>query len=236
MISLNILIKNTKISFFWILIIFCTPVVMVNYIMTLRQGLATTIFIYVFFAISNRKIKNIIFLLLPLIHYSFYLVLLFYFISRIRLLQDVKKAKIYLRLVSFLSIIFSFFILNIVAFFSQVKMAEDYEKINESVIGFGLLFWVIILTLFLLEGKHFILKNIFEISILIFYVSSVTIFNPFSRILQTASILILISGFNLTGFRLTFFKFLMLLFVFYILLYFVINGRLGLMTLPINND
>ena len=50
------------------------------------------------------------------------------------------------------------------------------------------------------------------------------------------SILILISGFQLTNFRLLLFKILIFLFVIYIIIYYLINGRLGLMTLPLNNE
>lgn len=234
--TIKIFIKKTKISYFWIFVIFFSPVVMVNYIMTIRQGLATTLFLYSIFNIKNIKYKYFVFILLPFIHYSFYLVLIFYFLSNLKFLQIFNKLKIYLFSVSFISVIFSIFILKIISLFSQAKMAEDYELINNSVLGFGLLFWSIILLLFLFEGKYFILNNVFELSILIFYISSVAIFNPFSRILQTASILILMSGFKLTSIRLIFFKILMLLFALYIIFYFMLYGRLGLMTLPINNE
>ena len=234
--TFKILFKKTNISFFWILLILLTPVVMVNYVMTIRQGLATTIFLFGIFNIKDKKFQTLIFILLPLIHYSFYLVLFFYILSKLKYLQNFNNSKLYLFVVGIFSVFLSISILKLVTILSQTKMAEDYEMINESTLGFGLLFWFVILLLFLSEGKIFILKNLFELSILIFYVSSVTIFNPFSRVLQTASILILISGFQLTNFRLLLFKILIFLFVIYIVIYFLINGRLGLMTLPLNNE
>jgi hypothetical protein len=222
-----ILNKKTNISPFWIILIVLSPTVIVNYVMTIRQGFATVLFLIVLYYI-NGNLKNIFLSIIPLFHYSFFIVLPIYFFS-IKKNRNSNPYKIII-LVIIYSALISILILKLTSLLN-LSYFENYIDDSKFKFGFGLVFWFFILILFMSEGKQFLQKNLFETLCVAFYVGSVSFFNPFSRILQAVSIIILISGFSLTGWRKQTFKLMLFLFVLYLLIPILYNYNLGSMML-----
>ncbi len=225
-VTFYLLIKKTSITPFWIILIVLSPTVLVNYIMTIRQGFATVLFLSTLFLFSSR-IKYILMLFIPLFHFSFFIVLPIYFLSFIK-----KKFNLYIYLLLFIlsSALFSILILKLLSLLN-LSYFEGYEDESKFNFGFGLIFWSVILILFILEGKDFLLNNLFETLCICFYVASVSFFNPFSRILQAVSIILLVAGFRLSGRRKQLFKSLLFLYVMYLIIPIMINYNLGTMML-----
>ncbi len=225
-----ILNKKTNISLFWIILIVLSPTVIVNYVMTIRQGFATVLFLIVLYY-TKGNFKNLFLSIIPLFHYSFFIVLPIYFYSA-KNNRNNNPYKIII-LVIIYSALTSILILKLTSLLNLAYF-ENYIDDSKFKFGFGLIFWFFILILFISEGKQFLQKNLFETLCIAFYVGSVSFFNPFSRILQAVSIIILISGFGLTGWRRQSFKLMLFLFVLYLLIPILYNYNLG--TMMLNTD
>jgi hypothetical protein len=229
-IALYTLIIKKGVPKLWSIIAILTPLVLVNYVMTLKQGVAISVFLIGYYYSSGWKS---IFLLsiTPLIHFSFLIILPILWLS---------KTKFILKLPNILNVIFMLAfsyivgasILKITTLLGLNNLAIQYSEFVEVRFGFGIIFWSGILLLFFMEGHRFTNKNIFPILVIVFYLGSIFIFSPFSRIIQNISLITFIEGFELTGERLIGIKIMQVLFVLYLFVYFQITGRLGQMTLP----
>jgi hypothetical protein len=218
-------IKKANVPLIWCIIFLFTPVLLPNYIMTLRQGFATSIFLLIYYSF-NKKIKYLS-LMLPLIHYLFYIVTPIFLFSKTK----IHKPKSAIFIFFIISLLFSLLILNGP---SQVlnQLAGSYIENKMDGFGFAFIFWLIILFLFINEGTYFLIKNIFEVLCLVFYLGSVLFFPPISRELQAVSILILISGLSLTKKNIIIFKTMIFAFFLYQIISFLILGTLGSMYHP----
>jgi hypothetical protein len=218
--------RNSVLPFYWIIVIFLTPPVLVNYIMTLRQGLASMFFLFFFFSTDYRKFLWLS--ICPLIHFLFYGVLSIFFLSK---LESIKSKPVFSLFLFFLfSLFFSFFSNKIIIYFNLSYFEVDSNEFKLR-FGFQIVYWFLILVLFINEGNSFLRNNLFVSFIIAFYLASVFIVPQLSRILDSLSILIFLTGFQLTGKNLFFYKSLVLLFAFYQLFMFITNASLGSMML-----
>jgi len=218
---------KAKINIFWSIMIALSPVVLANYVMTIRQGVASTFFLFGYFS-SSRKKKYISYILTPLVHYSFYFVLPIKYLS-IKLNNFKSNPKIFILVFILSSFIASLFIISFSKLLYIDKLQGYYENQVEAKFGLGIIFWLIVLFLFILEGNYFIKKWSYQTLILSFYIGSVMFFNPSSRILQVNSVLILIAGFSLTGYRNIFFKTILILLILYFFIEYIFTGQFGSM-------
>ena len=229
-ITIHTVYKRTKIPLFWILMMSLTPILIANFVMTIRQGLAMCFFLYGYFYFRDWK-KTFFILLTPLIHYLFYIVVIIYFIAN----NLIKKEKVNVKKVIFITLIVSSFI-SVVIFkiinYIGLSKLESYVDDNQSgVLGFGFIFWFAILTLFIFEGKTFLKNNLMPVMLISFYLGTVLFFAPFSRVLQATSAIVLIAGFNLTNYRNFIYKIMIILFVLYMFIIFIYTKSLGPMSL-----
>ncbi len=220
-----IIIYKANVPVIWSIIFLFTPVVLPNYIMTLRQGFATSLFLLLYYTF-NKKIKYLS-LFLPLFHYLFYIVTPIFLYSKTKILKPKSVVLIFF----IISLLFTFLILNGPSEILN-QIAASYNEDKQGGFGFAFIFWFIILFLFINEGTYFLKKNIFEVLCLVFYLGSVLFFPPISRELQAVSILILISGLSLTKKNIFIFKIMIFAFFLYQIVSFLILGTLGSMYHP----
>jgi hypothetical protein len=221
------LLVKAKVDLFWSIVVLLSPVVLANYVMTIRQGVASTIFLFGYFSNSKYK-RNIMYILAPLTHYSFYFILpIFYLGSFVR--RTNLNPKVIIGIFILASFLLSFFIISASKFLYIDKLQGYYDDQSVIKFGFGIIFWFIVLVLFFCEGAVFLKKWSFQTLVLSFYISSVSFFSPSSRILQAASILILVAGLSLTGIRNLMFKCLLVLLVSYFFLEYFLTGQFGSM-------
>jgi hypothetical protein len=230
LITTRLIQNKTKISIYWIILMSLTPILIANFVMTIRQGLAMTFFLYGYF--QYKEWKRILFILLsPLIHYLFYIVIILYFISNKLIKKNNFNVNKIITITLITSSIISIIIFKIINFIGLAKL-ESYVDDNQSgIIGFGLVFWFAILILFMLEGKLFLKNNIFPVMLISFYLGTVLFFAPFSRVLQATSPIVLMTGFKLTNYRNYIYKIMIILFVLYIIIIFIYTKSLGPMSI-----
>jgi hypothetical protein len=222
------LYNKSKISLFWIIVISLTPFFLANYIMTLRQGLAFCFFLLGHFYFKDWR-KYFFILLSPLVHYLFYIVIVLYLFSNIIHNKNKFNIKYVLFFAMIFSCLISLTISNLIYGIGLDKLNSYVDENQGGVLGFGLLFWFVILVLFYFEGSEYLRNNLFSILLIVFYLGSVTFFSPLSRVLQATSPIVFLSGFKLTKHRNILFRIMLICFAFYILAIFYFTKSLGSM-------
>lgn len=216
-ITAYLVLKTNPKYFLFLVLILLIPNVIKNNIVHLRQGLAISIF---FFAIFNKKKSNqhLLIALTPFIHSSFFIVILLLSISAILQIFNLSlKVKI------FIFAFISLFLCLGLGFFSsllQSRQSETYDFSMTDVSGFGFVFWLIILTLYLLEAKSFTHKFDFIIELLVFYLVGYFLIDVTARIFESTIIFVLLAGIYLTKWRKQAF---IQLFVLYTLVFYILR-------------
>lgn len=214
-ISALLLLKNNRKYIWFIIFLLLLPTVMKNYVIHLRQGLAITFFIIGFY--SNRRLYKSIFLgITPLIHSSFFIVLILFL-----LISYFKKKQISLVVQISCIVVFSLLIAVESLSFASIlgaRQGDDYQDLKIIKSGVAFIFWFIIFLLFAKEGKIFIMKNMFAFSSIIIYLITY-FFSPITaRIFESSIIFVLLSGFTLKHFRKRIFLLLLLLNFIYLII------------------
>jgi len=226
-VSSYLILKVDNRYFIFLLILLFFPGIIDKFVVHLRNGFAITIFLIGWFSIS--KFWRIVFFgLSPLIHSSFFIIILIYlfnvYFKKINWLFN--KIRIDIFLIVTTSILLSIIIILNLAFFAEILGARQidhktYFNFNlKNISGMGFLFWLIVLFLYLLEGKNFILKNSFQIFLILFYLISYFTLNIGIRIFESALIIVILCSLDLNSWRkICFFS----IFSFYMLSVFIIR-------------
>lgn len=192
------LLRRFKENYIWIIFILIFPQFIKNYIIHLRQGAAISLFIAGYYARYPLR-RFIITGLSPFVHSSFFFVyLMLYFNNFVGLL----KINIYIRIFIFLAF-YTALIYSIQFAASQVgaRQAGDLEKDVINASGLAFVFWIGILLVFLSEGPKFLKDNIFQTSVIVFYLIAYIFTSYAGRIFESAMVLVMIAMIELTGWR-----------------------------------
>lgn len=198
--------RNFCNAILFVAIIFA-PIIIKNYVIHLRQGVAISVF-FLGWCIANRRIRLGLMLLSPFIHASFFFVIFLMFVSRV--LQKLRFSVVLL-VSAFCAIALGMMILAPkVAQIMGARQVDALDSPGGDVSGFGFVFWVAVAMVFAAQGQAFIKKHLFEIFSLLFYLISY-FFLPWSgRIFESALCVILSASISLTGWRRSFFFFMMI--------------------------
>lgn len=180
------------------LLILLLPLVMKNHLTHIRQGVAVAFFLVGYF--SEKKYMYWSFILItPFIHASFFFIILVLFVSG---LLSREKMFIDVRIIFFtiLGVAVSLS-LSWVSGMLGARQANEYEFTAAQVSGLGFVFWLIIIFLMLGEGQAYLRKYAFEISMIIFYLSTYFLVEVTGRIFESSLLLVLFAGFSMTGLR-----------------------------------
>lgn len=213
--SAFLLLKNNRKYIWFVILLLLLPTIMKNYVIHLRQGLAVTFFIIGFY--SNRRLyKNIFLGCTPLIHSSFFIVLILFL-----LLSYLKNKQISLMIQIIFVVIFSLLIaFGSLSFASLLgaRQGGDYQDLQIIKSGVAFVFWFFIFILFANEGRTFITNNMFAFSSIILYLITY-FFSPITaRIFESSIIFVLLSGFYLKYFRQKIFLLLLFLNFIYLII------------------
>jgi hypothetical protein len=184
-----------------------------NYINSLRLALASAVFLLAWFYTSG-KMKKLLLVLTPLIHYNFFIVLGIIWLKSIlkRMKMSVDMSIIITALAGATFGLSVFIIANIIGF---VELSDRYSNFDGFIgISLGPLFFLSLLAIFLMQGNSFKHENLLSIMILTFYISAVFFFPPVSRVLISTIVLILVSGFSIKSYYKYIFVFMILLYTF----------------------
>ena len=193
--TVSFLLLRNNLRYFWILlIILAFPNVIKNFIIHIRQGLAIAFFLIGWFS-SSKSTKYFFFILSPFVHASFFIVVSIYLITetlkKMRFAFDIKLI-VYL----LIGLIVSFG-LGFIASLLGMRQSNEYQFIAASSSGLGFLFWLIILFLYVLNGKEFLRKNSFILGMIVFYLVTYFFVEVTARIFESVIILVLLASLEL---------------------------------------
>jgi hypothetical protein len=189
--------KNPKLTI-WVILILCLPIVAKSYLIHIRQGLAVSLFLIGFYS-NRREIKWLFLLLAPLVHVSFFFIYMIYVFNY--LLAHLKTP---------LGLQFSFFAINglFISFItSQIagavgaRQVHNYTFSAADVSGASFIFWFFTAILMLSSGRRYAEKYNFEISCVLFYLSSYYLTDIVSRVFESAVLLVMFACLNMKDWR-----------------------------------
>lgn len=143
--------KNILIFLLAFLLIVFNTFLLYPQVMQLRQGLATALFIILFFSVKNNKLKIILLMIIPFIHVAFIFIVPLYLIYKFFLS---KKSKFLI--VSYTAILTSFISISffIVSSALGLRQTEQYEDATQVSLGGGSFVLHIFLLIYLYIWGH----------------------------------------------------------------------------------
>lgn len=193
-----LVLKHSKQHFILLILVLLFPLVIKNFVVHLRQGVAIAFFAIGWFA-SGKKTKYVFYAMSPLIHSSFFLILPLMFLrevlTRLHFSIDV-KAIVYV----FAGVTIGIFI-GFLAALLGARQAETTAAMGSDVSGVGFVMWALIALLLLLQGRSFLDKNAFAIGALLFYLATYFLTPIAGRVFESAVLFVVLAGLALTGYR-----------------------------------
>lgn len=179
--------------FLYLLFLLIVPFVIKNHIIHLRQGVAIAIF-FTAIQIKSRPIRIILLLVAPLVHSSFFVVVLMYLLSRVVGRSSIRPGmSVFLMLVASVTGMLAF---SGVAAWSGARQAESIA-VADDVSGLGFALWMCVLIIFIFEGQTFLKANLFPVSILLFYLASYFFTAQAGRILESGVLAVFLAALSL---------------------------------------
>lgn len=173
------------------------PQVLKNHVVHLRQGLGLAIFLLGWFAASPRW-RWSLWLLTPLVHSSFFFVLLLLGMARLMYHWRVPLPLAWATFV--LTGVGIGLTLGALVQATGARQAEEVEfAAAQGISGLGFLFWLIALALLLLQARAFLREHLLEIGAVLFYLATYFL-SPFTaRVFESTLPLVLLAGLRMRG-------------------------------------
>lgn len=176
---------------FLLLFIFFLPIVLKNHIVHLRQGVAIAVFIAAYFSLSKYRFFYLA--LTPLIHSSFFVILLLMVVGRLmtktRFAGDLQTVLYFV-----LGCIISVVLLKLAAILGTRQHEQYATEALNNVSGLGFVFWFFILSLYCIQGKDFLKVHSLSIGVLLLYLTTYFTLPVTGRIFESAVLIVLLSG------------------------------------------
>lgn len=193
--------KNNFQQIFAVLLFMLLPQFLKNYVIHLRQGLAIAVFMIGWYRFDGRRGWGVM-LLTPFIHASFFFLIFFLFLNR---LLEAIRASATIRVIAFFAVgVFLSFATIWLAAGLGARQAGEYQgSAAADSSGLGFLFWLMFGCIYALQGRKFLRENMLAVGVLIFYLAGYFFLPVAARIFESALLLILIAGLDLTNYRKT---------------------------------
>ena len=195
-VALKVLRFNPRLLPLLFLLLFM-PMVIKNFLVHIRQGVAIAIFLLGWFASPRWRLP--VMALAASVHISFAFILLMLGLAwtagRLRLGPDLR------------ALIFTSAGLAIgaglgwLAALFGARQAQEYSFVMTEVSGFGFVLWALIFSLMCLEGRKYLRNYMFESGVILFYLATYFLIEVTGRIFESGAILVFLAVFNLTGWR-----------------------------------
>lgn len=198
--------------FLWLLLLLLLPQVLKNNVMQLRQGYAVAMFTLAWLCLHGKP-RIFLIALTPLMHSSFFVVLLFLLIYKtahwIKLNFGLRA--FFVGLAALVASIALLYLASVVG----ARQGVRYADADLNVSGLAFLFWFVVFSLFLLQPKSWFTKHGFPVVTLLVYLVMYFTFPLSARVFESTLPLVLIAGFSMQGWKLYSFKFLFLFYFCY---------------------
>jgi len=181
----------------YLLAVLLAPAILQKHIVHLRQGLAISIFIMGWFAVTPRLRWSII-ALTPFIHASFFFVL-----GLMAANWTMRKLRISPWVIVYVFAMLGVLIglsLEDIARASGARQSDEYEfAAAQGISGAGFVFWSAMLGLFLAQSRRFLREHALEVGSVAFYLSTYFLSPVTARVFESTMLIVLLSVLKMTG-------------------------------------
>ena len=168
------------------------PQILKNHVIHLRQGLAVALFLAGWFS-ASRKWRWTLWILAPLVHSSFFFVLLMIAVAHLCSRWRVPLPIVW-AIFLFLGVGISL-TLEVVAGAMGARQVEEWEFREASGIsGLGFLFWASLLLFVSVQPREFLRQHILEFGTVIFYVATYFLTPAAGRVFESTLLLVVMAG------------------------------------------
>ena len=91
--------------------------------------------------------------------------------------------------------------LGLLASFLGARQVETYQFSMGDISGLGFLFWMLVFAVMCLQGRTFMRRHGFEISAIVFYLSTYFLIEVTARIFESMLLPVLLAGLHMTNWR-----------------------------------
>lgn len=185
-------------QFIWLFLFLLMPMVIKNFLIHLRQGVAIALFLWGWYSSGSFR-RWLLMGLAPFVHASFFFVLALLFFAKI--LQRFRLGSD-LRTLGF--VVLGVLIgsgLGWIASVLGARQALEYDFSMTDVSGIGFVVWGLVAIIWMFEGRRFLRSYAFEAGVIVFYLSTYWLIEVTARIFESGLILVLIAGLALTKWR-----------------------------------
>lgn len=192
-----LLIRVNPKNSIWLMLFLLMPQLLKNHVTHLRQGLAMALF-YAGYLSGGSTRRWGLMVASSFVHASF-----FFILPLVALPEILKKMHFAIDVRLFAVIGFAVLISLFMGLLASVVGARQSVHNFEmaSVSGLGFVFWLIVIGLFIANGKEWLENNQEAAAVLIFYLVSYFLVEVTARIFESGMPLVLLSGLVLTGWR-----------------------------------
>lgn len=176
----------------WAFLILLSPFVIKNYIIHVRQGLAIALFIFGILH-QNIKVRVIFTLMTPLIHSSFFVIVILFFVIQVMRKLRFDRNLIYIGLVIAGLCVSIFFIP--LAEVLGARQSNAIQALKPS--GFGFVLWFFVLMNFFFSGSEYARRHQASIALLLMYLLTYWTLPFAGRIFESGIMLVMISASSL---------------------------------------
>ncbi|WP_308916549.1 hypothetical protein [Jannaschia sp. LMIT008] len=182
----------------WASVFLLVPMVLKNNVIHLRQGVGIAVFI-TGYHLRHRAVGKGLMAVSGFVHASFFII---GFIGTVIWCMDIARlsarGKVVIATLSFVAL---GTVVIVIAGFLGARQAEVYEDFDLSGSGFGFVFWLLLMAVFLSSGRAFLARHTFPIAIVGFYIATYFTVPFTARVLESGMVLILVASLDLTGWR-----------------------------------
>lgn len=186
-------------NIFWLVLFLFLPQILKNYITHLRQGLAISLFILAYSS-PSLMFRKFGLLATPFIHSSFFFILILMIANniwhRIRFAVDVRSSGVLM-----LAVTMGGTMLYIAEWMGARQGLEYSVDSFARPSGLGFAFWLFILVLMFFQGRYYLNRFNFGLSVVIFYLGTYFFSPVTARIFESGLPFVLLALLALTGWR-----------------------------------
>jgi len=197
-----VLLQSPKhFNFIWMLLFLLYPAVVKNHIIHLRQGVAIAVFLMGWFS-GSTPLRWFLMGSASFIHSSIFFMLALLGLTKIALkLHLGPDLRTLLMAAMGIIIGLGFGWLGAIVGARQAYYYEFTMAPNAS--GLGFIFWAFMFVVMCLQGRTYMRRYAFEMAAVIFYLATYFFVEVAARIFESALLLVLLAGLQLTGWRRT---------------------------------
>ncbi len=193
--------KILRAPILWFIFFIIAPQIMKNHIVHLRQGVAIAFFITAW-SLRPGGMKLLLLICSALIHSSFFFLIGILFACQIATnlqSQKMRFSKSIVIAVVVLMMAVAAFTVPLLIGISGARQAEVYADVSSDGSGISFIFWSLIFMILITQNREWLLRNVFAIALILFYLCTYFILPFTARVFESGLAIVIVTIFSMKG-------------------------------------